>query len=120
MDTSDSFVFPCDTPDWLNVKEKLSEARNIAASSSEMLIAYLQKVAASVAASSRIHDCSGARPKTLNIFADLMNCLDDKIAVDERDAYLTRVLLHAVDRAVAVELHRPSFDMLNHKHHRGI
>jgi len=119
MEMSESIVFPCDTPEWLNVKEKLSDAWNIAGSSSEVLIAHLQKVAASVTAS-RVHGCPGARPKTWNIFANLMHCVDDKIAVEERDAYLTRILLHAVDRATAIEFHRPSVDFLNCRQHGGM
>jgi len=120
MKMSESIVFPCDTPDWLNVKQKLSEARNVAGSSSEVLIAYLQKVAASVTTSTRVHDCTGARPKTRNIFADLIHCLDDKIAAEERDEYLTGILLHVVDRAIAIELHRPSTDFVDCRQHGGM
>lgn len=120
MEMSDSFVFPCDKPEWFDVKQKLTEARNGAYSSSQELIVYLQKVTTSATTSSRAHDCTGARPKTWNIFGDLKHCLDDKITVEERDAYLTRVLLHAVDRAVAIEKHRPSEDILACKDNRGM
>jgi len=112
-------VFPCDTAGWLNVKEKLTEARNVATSSSQVLITYLQKVAASVT-TSRMVDCTGARPKTRNILADLIHCLDEKIAAEERDAYLTRILLHVVDRAIAIEVHKASTDLLNYRHLKGM
>jgi len=117
---SDSIVFPCDMPEWFDVKQKLTNARNIARSSLQELIIYLQKVSASVTASSRVHDCTGARPKTWNIFADLKYCLDDKIAVHESDVYLTRILLHAVDRALALETHRPFEDILACRDNRGM
>jgi len=122
METSDSIVFPCDTLQWSDVKQKLIEARNVAGLSSEELIVYLQKVSASVATSPRVHDCTaGARPKVRNIFADLKYCLDNKNTPQERDAYLTRVLLHIVDRAVAIEAYRPSEseDILGYRDSRG-
>ena len=119
VEMSESIVFPCDTPDWLNMKERLSDARFIAASSLEALITYLQKVAASVT-TSRVHDCTGARPKTWSILADLIHCFDEKITVAERDACLTRILLHVIDRAIAIEVHRPSLDLLNCRQHTGM
>ena len=120
MKMSDSVVLPCDTPEWFDMKQKLTEASSVARSSFQELITHLQKISASVATSSRVHDCVGARPKTWNIFADLKHCLDDKLAVHERDVYLTRILLHAVDRAVALEMHRPSEDILACRHNRGM
>ena len=117
---TDSIIFPCDSPEWVDVKQKLTEARNVARSSLQELITHLQKVSASVTTSIRVHDCTGARPKTWNIFADLKHCLDDKIAVQERDAYLTRILLHVVDRAIALETHRPSEDILASKDNEGM
>jgi len=117
---SDSVVFPCDTSEWLYVKQKLSEARNTAGSSLQELIVYLQKVTTSATMSTRVHDCTGARPKTRNIFDDLMHCLDDKITVEDSDAYLTRVLLHIVDRAIAIETHRPSEDILPCRDNTGM
>ena len=117
---SDSVVFPCDTPEWFDVKQKLTAARNIASSSLQELIVYLQRVTSSVTTSSRVRDCTGARPKTRNIFADLKHCLDDKISVEERDAYLTRILLHAIDRAITIEIHRPSEDILAFRDNRGL
>ena len=117
---SESIVFPCDTAEWVDVKQKLIEARNVAGSSLRELITYLQKVSASATTASRVHDCVGARPKTWNIFADLKHCLDDKIAVQERDQYLTKILLHAVDRAIALETHQPSGDILACRDNRGM
>jgi len=117
---SDSIVFPCDTPEWFDVKQKLAEARNVARSSLHELTVYLQKVTASATTSSRVRDCTGARPKIQNIYADLKHCLDDKIAVEERDAQLTRILLHAVDRAIAIETHRPSEAILAYRDNRGM
>lgn len=120
VEMSVSLVLPCDTPGWFDVKQKLIEAKNVAGSCSQKLIAYLQKVSASVTASSQVHDCTGARPKTRNIYADLPQCLGDQIPVEQRDAYLTRILLHAVDRAIALETHRPSDDILMCRYHRGM
>jgi len=120
MKMSDSVVFPCDTPEWLDVKEKLSAARNMAHSSLQDLIIYLQKVTTSVAPSFTVHDYAGARPKTWNMFGDLSHCLDDRIASDERESYLTRLLLHAIDRAVAIESLRPSKDILACRENRGM
>jgi len=101
------------------VKQKLIEARNVAGSSLQELISYLQRVSASVTTPSRVHDCAGARPKTWNIFADLKHCLDDKIAVQERDQYLTKILLHSVDRAIALETYQPLEDILSCRDNRG-
>lgn len=120
MRMSDSIVLPCDSPDWSDMKQKLTEARNVARSSFQELITHLQKISASVATSSRVHDCVGARPKTWNIYADLKHCLDDKLAVEERESYLTRILLHVVDRAIDLEVHRSSEDILACRHNRGM
>lgn len=118
---SDSIVFPCDTPEWDTLKQKLNEARNVAGSSSRELIAYLQTVTASLGSSFRVHESSGARPKTRNVFVDLKHCVDDEVtAHEDRDTYLTRLLLHVVDRAVEIEIHASSEDMLTCRHHRGM
>ena len=119
MEMSDSVVLPCDTPEWFDVKQKLTAARNIASSSLQELFVYLQKVTSSAAPSSRVRDCTGARPKTRSIFADLKHCLDDKITVEQRDAYLTRILLHVIDRALSLEIYRPTEDILACRDNRG-
>jgi len=116
---SDSVVFPCFTTEWLSLKQKLSEARDVAGSSLQVLTSYLQKVTTSTTASPRACECTGARPKTRNIFADLVQCLDAKITVRESDAYLTRILLHVIDRAIAIETHQPQH-ISDCRNHRGI
>ena len=105
MNVISRVVFPCDLPQWPDVKKLIGEL--LTTRSLDCLLDTLQQMYNAVHCTSQPSPFVGpevsARPKIKNVFAGLKEFLDKQASVGEFDEFFDRIIPYVVKQAIDIE-----------------